>query len=464
MKLFISYSRDDKAWVRLLWQALRDENYNAWMDQFIDPVSNWWETILTNIHDADCFIYVMTPKSRDSIYCEAELNYALDRGVPVFPLMLKRCSVPQRLNDALIQYQVIEDMNLDKVLYRIERGLGVVRAGNYPRHEVKFPPKPGAALDPAESMLIAEDAVSAGNFAEAVNLLTEVSQKASGTLARTALKRLEKARTLQVCGDEYAQVKKVVLGNSGELAREVWEDYLQTPCATYDPDDLASRFTANPPPDPTVGAIRRIAPTSDVPTTPPVGTPPVASVAQMPIQPDPVTRQKVPLPQGEGFREGLTRRTLEILPAPFEWIEIPAGKVTLKAGGYLTEPTTFDVDPFYIAKYPLTNAQFAPFIKANGYKTQSYWTDAGWQWCQQRKKTLPDYWNDAKWNGVEHPVVGVSWYECIAYCNWLNNVLKPENGLRVLLPTEQQWQRAAQGDDNRTYPYGNDFDASRSNT
>ena len=176
-----------------------------------------------------------------------------------------------------------------------------------------------------------------------------------------------------------------------------------------------------------VGATRRVAPTPDVPTRTPVGTR-LASPAE------------------------LTRRTLELLPPPFEWIEIPAGKVTLEAGGYLNQATTFDVDTFMIAKYPLTNAQFAPFIKAKGYSTQTYWTPEGWQWCQEKKLTQSRYWNDAKWNGAEYPVVGVSWYEGIAYCNWLNSVLQPENSLRVLLPTDQQWQRAAQGNDNRTYP------------
>ncbi|MBZ0284121.1 MAG: formylglycine-generating enzyme family protein, partial [Anaerolineae bacterium] len=39
-----------------------------------------------------------------------------------------------------------------------------------------------------------------------------------------------------------------------------------------------------------------------------------------------------------------------------------------------------------------------------------------------------------------------------------------DNLALITLPTEQQWQRAAQGDDNRTYPWGNDFDQNRCNT
>ncbi|MCA9905148.1 MAG: toll/interleukin-1 receptor domain-containing protein, partial [Anaerolineae bacterium] len=83
-KLFISYSRDDKAWVYELWRALRDRaHYDAWIDQRIVPAQDWWDSILTNVEDADCVIYVMSPKSVESIYCVAEVNYALALNKPV---------------------------------------------------------------------------------------------------------------------------------------------------------------------------------------------------------------------------------------------------------------------------------------------------------------------------------------------------------------------------------------------
>ena len=63
----------------------------------------------------------------------------------------------------------------------------------------------------------------------------------------------------------------------------------------------------------------------------------------------------------------------------------------------------------------------------------------------------PRFWNDSQWNGAQHPVVGVSWYEAVAFCLWLSDV----TGERIMLPTEDQWQYAAQGDDGRTYPWGN---------
>jgi hypothetical protein len=212
------------------------------------------------------------------------------------------------------------------------------------------------------------------------------------------------------------------------------------------------------------GLIARIraetTPVGIPPIVSPVGTPPVASVTAI-------------------SAAELTRRTLQIIPPPFEWIEIPAGWVSLEPGGYIPKGRAlpFNVPSFMIAKYPITNAQYAPFMAAGGYTNKAYWTEAGWaqrlkggdfdvnwKWVETGKAwTAPTFWNDAKWNGDEQPVVGVSWYEAIAFSHWLNSTLKPENNLLVTVPTEQQWQRAAQSDDKRLYPWGNDFDPKRCN-
>lgn len=163
-------------------------------------------------------------------------------------------------------------------------------------------------------------------------------------------------------------------------------------------------------------------------------------------------------------------RVSDLLPLPFEWVDIPAGRVELEGGH-----GAFDVPAFQIAKYPLTNAQYAKFIEAGGYREKQWWTAAGWEVCEQgweenwhqknimeptgKAWTEPCYWRDAKWNGAEYPVVGVSWYEAVAFCRWLSDV----SGEPVTLPTEQQWQRAAQGNDGRVYPWGNEWDGVRCN-
>jgi formylglycine-generating enzyme required for sulfatase activity len=56
-------------------------------------------------------------------------------------------------------------------------------------------------------------------------------------------------------------------------------------------------------------------------------------------------------------------------------------------------------------------------------------------------------------------VVGISWFEAYTFTQWLSE----KTGENIYLPTEQQWQRAAQGDDGRDYPWGNDWDSSHCN-
>jgi iron(II)-dependent oxidoreductase len=58
-----------------------------------------------------------------------------------------------------------------------------------------------------------------------------------------------------------------------------------------------------------------------------------------------------------------------------------------------------------------------------------------------------------------HPVTGVTWYEALAYCQWLSE--KTERS--YTLPNEAQWEKACRGGKQSTYPWGDEFDAVRCN-
>jgi formylglycine-generating enzyme required for sulfatase activity/class 3 adenylate cyclase len=136
--------------------------------------------------------------------------------------------------------------------------------------------------------------------------------------------------------------------------------------------------------------------------------------------------------------------------------------VTIPGGPFLMgedrEQHEVALPDYEIGKYSVTNVEYARFIDAGGYRDRTWWTDAGWTEVGP-KRSEPHFWLDGRFNQPNQPVMGLSWYECVAYCRWLS----AETGRTWRLPTEAEWEKAARGTDGFVFPWGNGFDPTRLN-
>jgi formylglycine-generating enzyme required for sulfatase activity len=155
--------------------------------------------------------------------------------------------------------------------------------------------------------------------------------------------------------------------------------------------------------------------------------------------------QLVRIPAGK-FLMGIPPADVEGLAALFGGEALGANREWLQAQ---TPQHEVDIPAFEIGRYPVTNADYAAFVKA-----------------AEGKASPPRHWEKGQVPPelASHPVVNVTWQDAMAYCDWLSQ----QTGKKYRLPTEAEWEKAAGWDARqgvkRRYPWGEDWDAERCNS
>jgi formylglycine-generating enzyme required for sulfatase activity len=160
---------------------------------------------------------------------------------------------------------------------------------------------------------------------------------------------------------------------------------------------------------------------------------PAVSVTRGAFEPE-----MVPVPAGP-FMMGTSKAQVDAMLRRFEW-----AKVGQEKGWFNEEQPEHEVTlpAFEIGRYPITNVQYAEFVRAMHHDVPRHWPEG----------RVPD-------ELAGHPVINVTWRDAMAYAAWLSE----KTGRPYRLPSEAEWEKAARGDDGRLWPWGNDWDPERAN-
>jgi formylglycine-generating enzyme required for sulfatase activity len=123
---------------------------------------------------------------------------------------------------------------------------------------------------------------------------------------------------------------------------------------------------------------------------------------------------------------------------------VPAGQFTM--GSDQGEPDekpvhTVTLDAYSIDKYEVTNALYAVCVETGVCAAPA----------KIASNSRPNYYQDSQF--AHYPVIQVNWDQARTYCAWRE----------ARLPSEAEWEKAARGTDQRTYPWGEGIDATRAN-
>ena len=123
---------------------------------------------------------------------------------------------------------------------------------------------------------------------------------------------------------------------------------------------------------------------------------------------------------------------------PDQFRNIPAGVSVIGEGD---DSHSISVGPYEIGKYPVTNLAYQRFVIETNHTPPPHWGNG-----------FPQVLAD-------HPVVEVNWYDVFSYCEWMSR----STGIVHRIPTEIEWERAARGVENTTYPWGDSFNPENCN-
>jgi hypothetical protein len=154
MKIFVSYSSQDRTLIEGFVNDLESLQHTVWFDKKLTGGQEWWDSILSSIRECEAFVFALTQNSLDSYPCRLEYTYATQLGKPILPIMLKDITVSV-LPTELSIIQMVDYRNADrKSAFDLSRSLSSLPAAKPLPDPLPTPPTvPVSPLTKISSLL-----------------------------------------------------------------------------------------------------------------------------------------------------------------------------------------------------------------------------------------------------------------------------------------------------------------------
>jgi hypothetical protein len=413
MDVFISYSRRNLAYVEMLAEALQQLDKDVWFDQIrqplrgIPPGSKWWNEVKYGIQSADNFLFIISPNSITSPYCHAEIGHAL------------------HVDKRIVTVLYCGEQSEADTLHAIGQAIEEIPAG------AQLPSSVSASDSNVRSL--------------ARRNWLEISQVHYVVFADTlpfarSLEQLNVALNLDLAWVKArSQLRQAV---------QLWADNEFQPAYLWPEERLRSIRSmigrAQPKLDDLEFDFLRPEQERLLEELEEVGT---THLRRMAI--------------GERLALiGDTRPGVGLRPdglPDIVWCPVPDGSIHIIGDPVFGHTSDHTTKSFFIARYPVTYAQFQAFVDdPKGYANDRWWLELA---------VRPSEPSGQRTQFANNPRDNVSWYECVAFARWLNARLPhnvwpkgTDDTWEIRLPTEWEWQQAATGGNpNNVYPWGRAF-------
>jgi formylglycine-generating enzyme required for sulfatase activity len=423
MKLFVSYARVDKPLCKLIVERIENV-HDVWYDRRLFTGQDWWDEIQERLKWCDGFVYLMSPESLKSEYCQKEYKIASDAGKYIFPVIIQaRIPIPDDfsnihcadVSEGMENLYVLMDA-LTVAERSIADGKAAPRTRSSTNNAISIPTEKPENLDVAGMIDEAAEAMDKADYDKAVYILKQAQTKnPSGARARMIEKLLKEAEAdlerqtyLRMAAHEYLPIAATVKRErTRKLGCEEFAEF-QITYPDYDPDNLAALCASAKAPSLRSGEG--------------VG-------GEVKKESEVETRLRSFSGKKNADWQSYITTFPELKIPDMQFCLVPGGTFQMGSddfdGAKPVHPQT--VKPYWIARYPVTNAQWRAAVTVNA--------------VAEPKGDSPLKWyNDNSM--ADAPVVGVSWLEAQKFCEWLG----------VRLPTEPEWEFAARGVDGLQYP------------